>query len=65
MFPTLFPYGLGAPKMTCQKIKFSIGAHVKCLMNLDDKDHGVAKHHLFIFSCFISFNVDKFVWVQN
>ncbi len=30
MFPTLFPYGLGAPKMTCQKIKFSIEAHVKC-----------------------------------
>ncbi len=52
MFPTLFPYGLGAPKMTCQKIKVSIEAHVKYFMNLDDKDHGFVEHHLSIFFMF-------------
>jgi len=60
MFPTLFPYRLGAPKMTCQKIK----AHVKYLMNLDDKDHGFVKL-IPIFACLISFNLDKFVWVHT
>jgi hypothetical protein len=38
--------------MTCQKKKVSIEAHVKYSMNLDDKDHGFAKHHLFIFFMF-------------
>jgi hypothetical protein len=47
------------------KKEVSIEAHVKYLMNLDDKDHGFVKHHLFIFSCLISFNVNKLVWVQN
>jgi hypothetical protein len=63
MFPTLFPYRLSAPKMTCQKIKVSIKAHVKYLMNLDDKDHGFAKLIPFL-SCLISFNLNKFVWVH-
>jgi len=52
MFPTLFPYGLGAPKfVTCQKKSFHISS-CEYLMNLDDKDHGFAKHHLFIFFMF-------------
>jgi hypothetical protein len=45
MFPILFPYGLGAPKMLFQNVKISLKAHVKYLMTLNDENHGFSKHY--------------------
>lgn len=61
MSSTLFPYGLGVPKMSCRKVLVSMEVHVKYLMNWKDKNHEFSKHNLFPFLCLISFNIDKFV----
>ncbi len=36
MFPTLFPFRIGAPKMNNKPVKLSLQTHVKNLMNLDE-----------------------------
>ncbi len=36
MFPTLFPFGIGVPKMNNKPIKLSIQIHLEHLMNLDE-----------------------------
>jgi hypothetical protein len=33
MFPTLFPFGIGVPKMNNKPIKLTLQIHVKHLMN--------------------------------
>jgi len=48
MFPTLFPFGIGVPKMNNKPMKVSLQMHVKYLMNLDENYHQISKHHLFM-----------------
>jgi hypothetical protein len=49
MFPTLFPFKIGVPKMNNRLIELSLQTHVKHLMNLDETRYQFSKHHLFPF----------------
>jgi len=62
-FSTLFPYGLGILEKSLWKMKFFIESKMKYLMNLEDEDHGFSIHHFF--PMLITFNIDKFVYVQT
>jgi hypothetical protein len=52
MFPTLFPYGIGAPETKYLAIKISLQSHIQYLLNLEDENHGFSRHHLFPFFMF-------------
>ncbi len=43
MFPTLFPFGIGVPKMANKVVKISLQIHVKHLLNLDKAKYAFQK----------------------
>jgi hypothetical protein len=49
MLHSLFPFGIGVPKMVNRPIKVSLQLHTKHLMNLDETQYKISKHHLFPF----------------
>jgi hypothetical protein len=52
MFPSLFPYGTGAPELQNRTIKISLESHIQYLLNLEDENHKFSTHHLFRFFMF-------------
>jgi hypothetical protein len=52
MFPTLFPFGIGVPKMANKVVKISLQLYVKHFLNLDKTKYAFSKHHLFPFFLF-------------
>ena len=50
LFPTLFPYGYGAPNDLSKPVPVSLKKHVRYLLTYDD--HRFEKHHSFIFVLF-------------
>jgi hypothetical protein len=52
MFPSLFPYGTGAPELQNRTIKISLESHIQYLLNLENENHKFSTHHLFRFFMF-------------
>jgi hypothetical protein len=52
MFPSLFPFGIGVFEMVNRPIKISLQLHTTHLMNLDETQYKISKHHLFPFFVF-------------
>lgn len=50
LFPTLFPYGCGAPHDVSRPVSVSLQQHIRYLLTYDD--HRFQKHHSFIFVVF-------------
>jgi hypothetical protein len=47
MFPTLFSFGIGVPKMNYRHIKLSLQTHVKHSMNLDKTNFQISKQIIY------------------
>jgi hypothetical protein len=52
MLHSLFPFGIGVPKMVIRPIKVSLQLHTKHLMNLNKTQYKISKHCLFPFFVF-------------
>ena len=52
MFPTLFPYGIGASETKHRAIKIFLQSHIQYLLNLEDENHGFSRYQLFPFFMF-------------
>jgi hypothetical protein len=47
MFPTLFSFGIGVPKMNYKPIKLSLQIHIKHSMNLDKTRYQSSKQIIY------------------
>jgi len=47
MFPTLFSFGIGIPKMNYKPVKLSLQTHIKHSMNLDKTRYQFSKQIIY------------------